>query len=203
MVTTAHVYNHKSRELQTVLEGVPAYWTHEDKKGALWLTTAKGLYNLPSKQFYLDSLNGSSLSVQHIYESSNGDFWLSSNQGLIHWTPLGKIRQKISTEEGLSSNNVHAVYPDKRGVLWLSTDYGVCAFDPNTNRIQNFFESDGLVNNEFNYLAHCSTEDGQLIFGGTNGVSAFYPDSISLFEDSLNYDIFVGGAIMSRNTVNL
>ena len=189
-----HIYNYKNKQLQQLLEGTLAYWIHEDQKGDLWAGTGKGVYNLSTQQFYLDLLNNSPLEVKHIYEAPNGDFWLSSNQGLIHWKPFRKDYQQISTKDGLCNNTVHAAYPDQRGVLWLSTDNGIAAFDPKTNRIQNFFDTDGLTDNEQNYLAHCATADGQLLFGGVSGITAFYPDNIPLFEDSLYYDIYIGKA---------
>jgi hypothetical protein len=52
-----------------------------------------------------------------------------------------------------------------------------------SGRIQAFFKRNGIADNEFNGLSHCQTADGQLFFGGVNGITAFYPKDIPVTED--------------------
>jgi signal transduction histidine kinase/CheY-like chemotaxis protein len=67
---------------------------------------------------------------------------------------------------------------DDEAQLWLGTGNGLSRFDPATGTFQNFDIDDGLQSNEFSAGAAWQAPDGQMFFGGTNGLTAFYPDQI-------------------------
>ena len=47
-------------------------------------------------------------------------------------------------------------------------------------------KEDGLQENEFNTNVAAKSEDGEMFFGGVNGISSFYPASINDMRDSVN-----------------
>jgi signal transduction histidine kinase/DNA-binding response OmpR family regulator len=65
---------------------------------------------------------------------------------------------------------------DNQGILWISTSNGLCRLNPKDGKTKNFFVSDGLQGNEYNKGTsfHDPVSD-LLLFGGTRGVSYFYP----------------------------
>ncbi|MGD2179062.1 MAG: GAF domain-containing protein, partial [Anaerolineae bacterium] len=78
----------------------------------------------------------------------------------------------------LPNNVVYGILPDGAGHLWLSTNQGLARFDPATETFQSYTSADGLQSNEFNYGAQFRAPDGELFFGGVNGINAFYPEKV-------------------------
>ena len=70
------------------------------------------------------------------------------------------------------------ILEDEKSNLWISTHTGVAQFVKTENRFLNYYAYDGLQGNEFSMGAAFKSEDGELIFGGVGGVSAFYPAQI-------------------------
>jgi hypothetical protein len=62
--------------------------------------------------------------------------------------------------------------------LWLSTNNGLIKFNPQTKATRAYTWREGLQSNEFNVLALYRVPDGEMFFGGVNGLNAFYPDRI-------------------------
>ncbi|GAA0858042.1 hypothetical protein GCM10009114_26170 [Aliiglaciecola litoralis] len=87
--------------------------------------------------------------------------------------------ERLSRYDGLPSNTVFGVLEDDNGFLWLSTNRGITKFNPDTKELLNYDSSHGLQGNEFNQGAFYKSRDGKLYFGGTNGVTAFYPSKIA------------------------
>jgi signal transduction histidine kinase len=65
------------------------------------------------------------------------------------------------------------------GNLWLATDGGLSRFDPRTERFKNYYASDGLQSNSFWRNAYYQSPDGEMFFGGVNGLDLFHPDQIT------------------------
>ncbi len=63
--------------------------------------------------------------------------------------------------------------------MWLSTNRGLCRFQLGNYSCRNYLAADGLQDNEFNTGAYCKTRAGALVFGGINGLNAFFPERLS------------------------
>ncbi len=172
--------------------------------GKVWLATNTGLYLFDpvqqkilerywtggEDQFYLPHDN-----IHHLYQDGDSLLWLATGGGgLIQLTvgstqlAEGKSQSPNSLREssisqisqflksnGLSSNVLHAVYPDEFGNLWLSSEYGIIQFNKASKLSRTFLPGDGLPHYEFNRISHYQAADGQLYFGGLNGVTTFHP----------------------------
>jgi hypothetical protein len=80
--------------------------------------------------------------------------------------------------DGLPNEMIHAIIEDNNGNLWLSTNKGLSKFNPKTEEFRNYDADDGLQSNQFNFSAVCKRFNGEMIFGGINGINIFHPDSI-------------------------
>ena len=159
----------------------------QDKKGNMWIGTFDGLNLLDPKtkrfkQFKNDINNKKSISknyVQSFSETDNGDLWIGTVGGGLNYFDVKKQTFKTYRErDGLASNVVFGILEDRCKNLWLSTNRGISYFDIPTNTFRNFGISDGLQGNEFRDNACYLAPDGQMFFGGINGFSTFYPDSL-------------------------
>ncbi|MDZ7332697.1 MAG: histidine kinase, partial [candidate division KSB1 bacterium] len=94
------------------------------------------------------------------------------------FNPTDSSFRAYAQKDGLPSNIVYGILEDDAGNLWLSTTNGLCQFNPQTGMIKNYYKENGLQSDQFNYNAYLKTRDGQMLFGGINGVTAFYPQQI-------------------------
>ena len=116
-----------------------------------------------------------------VTEDQNGDIWLGTFNGLLKVRDEGKklYFQAFTEKQGLSNNVVYGIIEDPATKsLWMSTNNGLSKFYPDKMEFENFDSSDGLQSNEFNGQAYFRAEDGEMFFGGINGLTRFYPSSI-------------------------
>ena len=155
-----------------------------DRRGIRWICAATGLYMVdPAKGVTARYWSGGrgpfklpADSYQHFYQDPQGLFWLATaNAGLIRWDRQRNSHRQFRRTEGLSNDNIYAVYADTRGHLWLSSDYGIMQFDPVRMTTRSYTVQDGITHNEFNRIAHFQATNGQLYFGGLNGITSFNP----------------------------
>ncbi len=124
--------------------------------------------------------------------------WVSTKGGGISLLEkmTGTFYNFTTRNSGLPNDVVYGILPDDQGNLWMSTNRGlsrmtclpsfyehlntVTSPDVRDNELifQNFRESDGLQSDEFNTSAFYRFPDGRLMFGGVNGLTAFYPEAI-------------------------
>ncbi|MBS1565060.1 MAG: hybrid sensor histidine kinase/response regulator, partial [Bacteroidetes bacterium] len=147
-----------------------------DSRQAVWTGTSTGLYRTTKDgqtQYlpvgYTNCIN----------EDAQGHIWVGLYYGglLLYHESTGSF-SSWTEKQGLPNNNVMGILEDGHRHLWLSTDIGLVKFDPSEKSFQTFTMSDGLAGNAFNYNSYLKDSHGQLFFGGFNGLTAFFPDSI-------------------------
>jgi signal transduction histidine kinase/DNA-binding response OmpR family regulator len=162
--------------------GEPVYCWHQ-RGDQFWLGTKTGLYVLDQDgkcdQRLSFAKKKTPLNVYHIYEDEDDFFWLATDQGLIKWNTLDETYEQFTVEDGLPNDHLHAVYPDGEGYLWLPSNYGLIRFNKESHEIRSYFTEDGLPHDEFNRHSHYQDKQGNLYFGGLNGVAVFDPQHIN------------------------
>ncbi|MBW6501923.1 MAG: response regulator [Bacteroidales bacterium] len=165
-----------------------------DENDHLWLSSANGLifydpFRNRSKCYYSDPASGTSLSDNHVistFKDSRGLFWVCTNNGL-NVMDQERDQFRVFTEaDGLPSNRVLRILEDTNAGLWISTKNGISKLIVGNNgeegsftfTFMNYGISDGLQGKEFNETAAFESGDGELWFGGPDGLNAFYPSEI-------------------------
>ncbi|MEO6638390.1 MAG: triple tyrosine motif-containing protein, partial [Ginsengibacter sp.] len=110
--------------------------------------------------------------------------YVGSNKGIFKIDSNGKILQQLDKKSGLPDECIYAMVFDEEGFLWCSTNKGILKINAD-NSFHQFKKEDGLQENEFNTNAVAKAKDGELFFGGVNGVSSFYPSAIKGFEEKI------------------
>ncbi|HPH37737.1 MAG TPA: histidine kinase, partial [Sediminibacterium sp.] len=95
----------------------------------------------------------------------------------------GTLLNSYTTKNGLGNNYIYAGIVDNDYNIWCSHEKGISKIDTN-GIISNLSKPDGLQDEEFNYGAIAKTTDGELYFGGINGLNAFYPSDINTNHDN-------------------
>ncbi|WDF78809.1 two-component regulator propeller domain-containing protein [Mucilaginibacter sp. KACC 22773] len=160
---------------------------YQDKQGNMWIGTDNGLDILNPKtgrftHYRHDEGKKHSLSnntVESITQTADGDMWIGTNGGGLNLFNKRSQTFTIYTErEGLPNNVIYTILKDHKGNFWLSTNKGIARFNPKTKVVRNYGISDGLQGDEFKSHSAFQTADGEFFFGGVNGFSTFYPDSL-------------------------
>ena len=157
---------------------------YQDKSGVIWVGSNDGLYQLDSKNGIIAGYGINregdfrlpSNKYQHMHQDAKGIYWLATeDSGLFRWDKVRASVQQFDKKRGFLSNNIYSVYEDDFGYLWMSSFNGLIQFEKETQSITIYNEEDGINDNEFNRISHYQAEDGQLFFGGQNGVIGFQP----------------------------
>jgi len=149
----------------------------EDRDGNLYFGSAiDGLTVMTqeSKVTHVDQ------NARSIFQDSKGRIWIGSegNDGLSQIDQKGNVLNNYRKEDGLPSNQILGILEDQSARLWLSTGQGLSMFDPAKDSIKNYKTEDGIQGDKFYYGAFCKCSSGELLFGGQNGLTAFYPDRL-------------------------
>jgi signal transduction histidine kinase/DNA-binding response OmpR family regulator/streptogramin lyase len=164
------------------------YTLFEDTKGFLWVGTDGGGLNRLNRATgsftrYINKQNDPySLSNNHvmaIYQDRSGSLWIGTyGGGLNLFDDKSNHFSHFREKDGLSNNAIYGILEDQAGHLWLSTNNGISRFNISSRTFRNYTVDDGLQSNEFNGGAFFKSIDGELFFGGIQGLNHFYPEQI-------------------------
>lgn len=154
-----------------------------DKDGNIWVGTDDGglnRYNLQTRRFshYFDT-EVKKPDIREIFIDSKNRVWIG-HQGLYLFNREKNTFKLYTDKAGLAINFIKGITEDEHGNLWIATSNGLTRFNPETYAFKNFNMADGLQGVEFEPHAALRAQNGQMFFGGPQGLNAFYPDSIKL-----------------------
>ncbi|MGM0586976.1 MAG: two-component regulator propeller domain-containing protein [Bacteroidota bacterium] len=161
----------------------------EDSQGRMWIGTLHGLSRmneaggLEQIPITIENLrNQSNFSITTIQEDERGNIWLGTNSGILVHDPTMGTFTYLNETHGLPDNYIYGLLNDPRGGFWASTNKGLSYIYPEEEQpmgyaFQNYDVYDGLQNNEFNSGAYYQ-RNGELFFGGINGLNHFKPEEI-------------------------
>ena len=108
-----------------------------------------------------------------LYEDAAGQVFVGTvTNGLMRISPDHRSAARV---EGLSCKDISAIEPDSKGNIWVSTMYGLNRIDADKGTITSYYATDGIGGNQFNDRASCLLSNGQMVFGGTHGLTIFDP----------------------------
>jgi signal transduction histidine kinase/ligand-binding sensor domain-containing protein len=201
---------------------------YQDRSGALWIGTPQGLNRLDQAtgtfiRYQADPQDPNSLSsddILAIYQDRAGTLWVGTfGGGLNRFDPETGTFGHYGAQDGLPSAIVYGILEERSGPgspagpLWLSTNGGLSRLDLDTGTFVNYDVRDGLQSNEFNAGAYFQNADGEMFFGGVNGLNSFFPADVqpnpyvppivltSLRQSGV--DLASGAPLASRRSISL
>ncbi len=182
-----------------------------DSKKRVWVGTYKGLhlYNEKADCFSVFNQNSSyknSLSnntILSLTEDKYGNIWAGTQYGLNKISDVKNnelVVTKYTTKEGLPSDYINSILTDESGNIWASTNKGIVRLNHQKNILAVFDKRDGIQSLLFSENASFKNKGNIFLFGGLEGVTYFFPDSIristfkppvfftSLKVNNLNYE---------------
>lgn len=160
------------------LDDTEAYPIYRDSYDNIWVGTVKGLNIFLNGKFERPKAQGNyktdsehinwehaSVSVQSLYEDSNGAMWIGAVGALF--IERNGVTKRIADGEGY---HICAIRQVRNGNVWLATNRGLLLFD-NYKLVHTYSVKDGLPN-EYMTLVYEDSK-GRLWFGGFGGLSQF------------------------------
>ncbi|RYZ30647.1 MAG: response regulator, partial [Chitinophagaceae bacterium] len=172
----------------------------EDAQGVFWVGTQDGFVKItfnytnhssPQLQwFYNNSNDRNSLNYRHVSSFIDDPtepakyLWISTKGGGLNRfdKTTGRFFH-LTKKDGLPDDVVYGILADDTGNIWGSTNKGIfCLASPKKNNgkwiFRNFTKSEGLQGDEFNTGAYAKLSNGDLAFGGVNGLNIFNPKEV-------------------------
>ncbi|HRH78071.1 MAG TPA: histidine kinase dimerization/phospho-acceptor domain-containing protein, partial [Cellvibrionaceae bacterium] len=156
----------------------------QTRSGRIFVGTPAGLDEyLPAEHSFVHWLRDEQgefrigASIIAMFESADGTLWLGTQgAGFIRFDPNSHAYTLYTQADGLPSDFVAAINQDADGVIWVSTLRGIARLQG--ERFEPLDKSLGPVGNNFNRNASVYLPDGQLWFGGVEGLTRFNPQRL-------------------------
>ncbi len=116
--------------------------------------------------------------ILYLYRDHRGTLWVGTSAGLSRMDETTGSFQTYSTKDGLPNETIYSILEDELGRLWIPTNRGLSRFDPIEETFKTYDVSDGLQDIEFNQSSVLLGPDGEMYFGGINGLNYFHPQDI-------------------------
>lgn len=145
------------------------------------------------------------LSINSVRIDQQGRLWAASDEGLLFYDPHTHRERRYTINDHLPSNIISSIEFDFHGNLWISTLMGLAELDTRSNKVTCYYATDGLQSNEFSQGVSSVSSDGKLYFGGSNGVSYFYPDNIQPLRHHfavMPSEITMGNTLVTTRTMS-
>lgn len=171
----------------TSLGNNDVYGIYQDRSGTLWVCTYGGGLNRldPDSQsftrYQYDPDDPTSLSSNDIYtvhQDQFGVLWVGTANGGLNKMGEDGGFTRYTQQDGLYSDVVYGILEDQLGNLWLSTSRGLSRFEPSSTNFINYDISEGLEYMGYNIGAYYQSRDGEIFFGGINGLVQFIPAQV-------------------------
>jgi len=195
---------------------------YEDRQGIYWIGTQEGFAkvafqntansNPQVKWFYTNSATRNSLNYNHVScfldDPAEPDkyLWIATKGGGLN--RLDKTTgdfSHLTTKDGLPDDVVYGILTDAAGNIWGSTNKGIFCMLATQNksgtayRFRNFTKTAGLQDDEFNTGAFAKLPNGNLAFGGINGLNIFNPSTV--LQSGFSPNVFITNILVGNKVV--
>lgn len=104
---------------------------------------------------------------------------IASSYGLVKLNKANREIRYFTEREGLPGSAIYGLVADSKNQLWVSTNNGLSVLDSSYQILTAFGITDGLSALEFSPYAALKKTNGEVLFGSTDGLTAFSPETIS------------------------
>ncbi len=177
------VYSNKSKG-SFFTPGIKILKIIQRKNGQIWAASDNGLMfyeeEKGSFKIYTEQPSGlSHFSVLSINEIADNTLWVGTEFGLNKYDQDRDTFIIYNSENtGFANDYICAMLEDENQNLWLSTKNGIIKFNHREGSCVNYRPEHGLQGYEYNTGVAFKTKDGEMFFGGLEGINHFYPDEV-------------------------
>ena len=184
------IFHHRELHNETLADDYVVA-IEEDRAGRVWIATTGGLTLYEARAGRMRSFRNipgdpTSLSdniVHSIREAVDGSIWVGTHGGLnrVSFGADDEVRfTRFLDRDGLTNATIYSILDDASGNLWMGTNGGIQQYDRVHGLFRSFTMHDGLQGMEFNTGAAIRLANGDMAFGGTNGINVFNAEALRL-----------------------
>jgi signal transduction histidine kinase/DNA-binding response OmpR family regulator/ligand-binding sensor domain-containing protein len=194
---------------------------YQDGQGIYWIGTQDGFAKVqfnnvataPTVKWYYNTANTrNSLNYNHVScfmddPSAPGKYlWICTKGGGLN--RMNKITGDffhLTTKHGLPDDVLYGILPDEAKNIWGSSNNGIFCLlanpthDSSRWEFRNFTKAYGLQGDEFNTGAYAKLPNGNLAFGGVNGLNIFNPAAI--LTTGFTPNVFISSILINNTPV--
>lgn len=180
----------------------------------LWIGTQNGLnrYDRRTKAFQSYRRKNSGLgnnNVLSLFIDKRNHLWIGTDGGGLNYLDEKSGRMyPVRVADGLTDDVIASIIGDNSGALWVSTNNGIskltfgnAAFPlaRGNYHITKYNAANGLQSNQFLVNSAYRTPEGEIMFGGMNGITTFFPNRI--IKNKFLPDILLTGFAINNKSV--
>jgi ligand-binding sensor domain-containing protein len=114
------------------------------------------------------------------HRDRRGALWVASDEGLQRWTGDAEHGDFSLVEvPELHGTSVFSIAEDPKGRLWLGTAHGLVQYSADRGTARRYGRRDGFLSGELNRRAALRRKNGEMLFGGIEGLTQFDPEFIT------------------------
>ncbi len=106
------------------------------------------------------------------------DIYLGNAVGLFKINLYKQEQSQVIDLNLLLLQTIYSSLTDRYGNLWLGTNHGLVKYYTVNNESKSYSFMDGIQDLEYNTHASLLTPEGEMLFGGVNGINYFLPDQV-------------------------
>ncbi|GAB1347792.1 hypothetical protein MASR1M107_00030 [Ignavibacteriales bacterium] len=190
-INILNIDKHKMVSLKsdTLFRNQSARFWYQESDSVLWIGAIEKLvrHNQLKNTFtgfqlkYQDTTQTTAYPQMALAVDDEKNFWIGTyGGGLVYLNPKTNETKNYRVKDGLPNEYILELQIDGKGDLWASTNQGLARLEIATGKFERFNAGDGTVSREFNAGASLFTKAGIMLFGGTNGLTAFRPEEITI-----------------------
>ncbi len=168
-----HLVTDKIKRITTIDEDKKGnIWIGSDKQGAAKIALNKGSIKL----HYFNKSIGNLLSnsIRSICCRQNGEVCIGTQEGSLYlYNEQAGTLKDVSRISGIIEESVLNILEDKSGSLIISTVRKIIKYNPEKNIAKYYTYNDGIEINSFSQDACAKLQNGDIMFGGDNGICIF------------------------------
>jgi signal transduction histidine kinase/ligand-binding sensor domain-containing protein len=144
-----------------------------------WLGTERGLFSFNFQTKLFNRIKAiPECTVWPVSMDSSGRIWIGTwGRGLMIFDTVTHRVQTLDIAAGMPSDFIHSIVHGDSGDTWVTTGMGIVRCNRTSGRLDVFTSLDGFPGNEFHPNAHAVMPDGDIWFGGIDGIVVVHPDN--------------------------
>ena len=176
-----------------------------DATGHLWIGTSNGVACLNTRTLSFCDYGTDVLLTDHqanaLCIDEKGRIVVGTEEGLYRYDRHTKRLLPFPHAEGLKGKQICSIVKDHQHNLWISTTQGIWQYDSQTGRFTGHINGNGLASREYVLGTCMHGRDDLILFGTSDGITAFYPQGVTASKMKLG-DVHLTGLIVDGKPVN-
>lgn len=186
------VYNTQSKKITPfqpeIFNGVQVECVH-DGGNLLWFSSTAGVFSYNKSTRVTTHLDEFTFlkHINFVTTDKKNRVWIGDClQGLSCYDPATGEKMQFSEKTGFPFSWIFSMEQADDGTFWVSGNKGLVNFNPETNEVMLYNRESGLPFEQFNFRASYKDSQGNIYFGGNNGMISFNQNSRKSKDKALN-----------------